>query len=492
MQTRTGYLYCAACDDFIYTDWLDKLRASVQEEVEGMMKRCTDSAATPLTDNFPARKKRKEELEKRKQLRMSASNPSTVLSEPKGLYNLGQSCYLSVILQAIAHNPHVTDYFLENEHKPKHCAEESCVACALNESLKQLLITEDKEGHAPVGLLHTSWLNSPVSWPPYFSPENNHSAHSQSLAGYGQQDAHEYFQFILNQLHESSGFDSPQGANDCACIAHKTFSGRLRSTVSCLTCGTLSVTFDPIVDISLDIRQEISRSTPATPLSLLDCIRNFASPERLPAVEGYLCESDECKRTAQIVTKHLTFKKLPATLCIHIKRYKIEGRVNSANKRLHRVEFPLELNMLPYTSREQDGYWKNSTPYSKWLLATDIYDRELMIDEVISRSSSESSGQSHGWYDLSSMIVHQGNLEGGHYVIYCKEGGQWLEFNDHKVTHVLEDIVLHMNPYMMFYEQRDKSGAVEPEIESDPEVESEPEEIEPEIEFESDLINWDG
>lgn len=128
-----------------------------------MMKRYTVTAAKPLTDNFPARKKRKEELEKRKQLRMSTSNPLIVFSEPKGVYNLGQSCYLSVILQAIAHNPHVTTYFLQNEHKAKHCASESCIACALNESLKQLLIVDGKEGHAPVGLLYRSWLNDSVS-----------------------------------------------------------------------------------------------------------------------------------------------------------------------------------------------------------------------------------------------------------------------------------------------------------------------------------------
>lgn len=170
MQTRTGYLYCATCDDFIFTHWLDKLRASIHEEFEGMTNRYTVTAATPLTDNLLARKKRKQELEKRKELKMSFSNPRTVFSEPKGLYNLGQSCYLSVILQAIAHNPHVTGYFLENEHKPKHCAIDTCVACALHDSLKQLLITEGKEGHAPVGLLYKSWLKSPVSWPSLLLP----------------------------------------------------------------------------------------------------------------------------------------------------------------------------------------------------------------------------------------------------------------------------------------------------------------------------------
>lgn len=158
METRTGNLYCAACDDFIFTQWLEQLRYNIQEEFQGMMKRYPVSVATPLIDNFTAKQKHKER-------RMSSSRPQlTVYSAPKGVNNLGHSCYLSVILQAMAHNPHMTDHVLRTEHKPKHCASEACVACSLTESLKQLLITEKKEGHAPVSLLHTSWVNNTVSW----------------------------------------------------------------------------------------------------------------------------------------------------------------------------------------------------------------------------------------------------------------------------------------------------------------------------------------
>lgn len=103
---------------------------------------------------------------------MSSSRPPrTVYSAPKGVNNLGHSCYLSVILQAMAHNPHMTDHVLRNENKPKHCASESCVPCSLTELLKQLLITEKKEEHAPVSLLHTSWVNNTVSWPSLLLPK---------------------------------------------------------------------------------------------------------------------------------------------------------------------------------------------------------------------------------------------------------------------------------------------------------------------------------
>ena len=39
-------------------------------------------------------------------------------------------------------------------------------------------------------------------------------------------------------------------------------------------------------------------------------------------------------------------------------------------------------------------------------------------------------------YRLYSVIIHSGNLEGGHYYAYCKEGEEWMEFNDSTVQSV--------------------------------------------------------
>lgn len=112
---------------------------------------------SPQIDNFTAKQKHKER-------RMSSSRPPrSVYSVPESVDNLGHSCYLNVILQAMAHNPHMKDHEIRNEQKPKHCASEACVACSLTESLKQLLNTEEKDGHAPVNLLHTSWESNTVS-----------------------------------------------------------------------------------------------------------------------------------------------------------------------------------------------------------------------------------------------------------------------------------------------------------------------------------------
>lgn len=64
------------------------------------------------------------------------------------------------------------------------------------------------------------------------------------------------------------------------------------------------------------------------------------------------------------------------------------------------------------------------------------------------------SPSSKGWYDLSSVVVHLGTMQGGHYIIFCKRGGQWLRFDDHKVTVVGETAVLAVDPYLLFYVTR--------------------------------------
>src|ERR1700760_1497538 len=83
--------------------------------------------------------------------------------------------------------------------------------------------------------------------------QNTDQAH---LAGYKQQDAHEFLQFILNSIHSTNGGTFDQ---DCPCFVHKTFGGKLQSTVTCDKCKTTSITSDPFLDLSLDLRAQIKK-----------------------------------------------------------------------------------------------------------------------------------------------------------------------------------------------------------------------------------------
>lgn len=108
---------------------------------------------------------------------------------------------------------------------------------------------------------------------------------SSDLAGYAQQDAHEFFISALNQIHAKSPsnssllvvliwiqFTAPamcgsdadvffllpcalaSKLHHCSCVIHKTFAGVLQSDVTCLNCANVTSAFDPILDISLDLR----------------------------------------------------------------------------------------------------------------------------------------------------------------------------------------------------------------------------------------------
>jgi ubiquitin carboxyl-terminal hydrolase 22/27/51 len=61
------------------------------------------------------------------------------------------------------------------------------------------------------------------------------------------------------------------------------------------------------------------------------------------------------------------------------------------------VQFPLQLNMLPYTNRARGLDPKESLSYE------------------LARSCT---------YDLLSVVVHVGEIDTGHYLAYCRVGDQ--------------------------------------------------------------------
>ena len=205
------------------------------------------------------------------------------------------------------HNPLMRNYFLASRHDSSECQLENCTGCAMTTSFTDMLATEKIDGHGPVELLSKSWKNSP------------------DLSGYRQQDAHEFFQALLDHLHSSEVHSKERVSKNCSCIYHQTFFGRLRSTVTCLKCKNVTTAEDPIVDLSLDLRSQVKRrkmdpklTNIEEPLELSACLKSFTSPEKL-SPDAYTCRSSDCGGTHQRSRKHFTIKRLPPTLCIQLK-----------------------------------------------------------------------------------------------------------------------------------------------------------------------------
>ncbi len=93
----------------------------------------------------------------------------------------------------------------------------------------------ERAPYAPYKLLYTVWQQS------------------RHLAGYSQQDAHEFFIALLDGLHLHCG-KSVHAGQACDCIIHRIFTGSLQSDVTCSRCKSVSTTIDPLWDVSLDIR----------------------------------------------------------------------------------------------------------------------------------------------------------------------------------------------------------------------------------------------
>jgi ubiquitin carboxyl-terminal hydrolase 22/27/51 len=118
------------------------------------------------------------------------------------------------------------------------------------------------------------------------------------IAGYSQQDAHEYFISLLDEIHKTSGGVMV----NCNCIIHRTFGGLLQSDLTCTKCKHHSFTNDPFLDLSLEIKSSCK---------LTDCLNEYTVSETL----RYECK--QCGHSE--ATKELSLKSLPPLLSIQLK-----------------------------------------------------------------------------------------------------------------------------------------------------------------------------
>jgi ubiquitin carboxyl-terminal hydrolase 22/27/51 len=128
-------------------------------------------------------------------------------------------------------------------------------------------------------------------------------------------------QFILNTLHLANGGSTDSDSEDCKCVVHQTFYGKLSSTVTCDSCRNVTTAQDPYMDLSLDIKNQSKKRKAhvdkgdETPLDLRDCLERFTAREKLGSAD-YTCRNCDSPQNA---TKQLSIKRLPPVLAVHLK-----------------------------------------------------------------------------------------------------------------------------------------------------------------------------
>ena len=247
MDMQRGEIYCFACNDMVYDVRIEEERASLLQHIAlGSDEAATATAAKRARvhgDSVGCKKITKHCVPRRLEwvpthLQIQTLKEQAAPPEPeggiaglRGLYNLGNTCFLNCVLQGLVHNPGIRDYFLGDYHNRHRCRlrrEQAgqqdfvCMGCEMDRLVDECF-QGSKAAYTPHSFLFGMWKSS------------------QHLAGYEQQDAHECFISLLDALQESCKHDlESENVHENVDLMQHLFRGFMRSDVRCLECGARS------------------------------------------------------------------------------------------------------------------------------------------------------------------------------------------------------------------------------------------------------------
>ncbi|XP_071761195.1 ubiquitin carboxyl-terminal hydrolase 42 [Centroberyx gerrardi] len=297
-----------------------------------------------------------------------------------GLQNMGNTCFLNSALQCLSYTPPLTNYMLTREHS-KTCHEPGfCMMCTMQNHIIQVFANSGNV-IKPIGVL-------------------NELKRIAKHFRYGsQEDAHEFLRYTVDAMQKSclpgTKLDRQTQATS---FIHQVFGGYLRSRVKCLNCKAVSDTFDPFLDVTLEIK---------TAPSVTKALEQFVKPEQLDGENAYKCT--KCKKMVT-ASKRFTIHRSSNVLTISLKRF-----ANfSGGKITKDVRYPEYLDLRPFMSQSQG---------------------EPQV------------------YGLYAVLVHSGfSCHAGHYFCYIKaSNGQWYQMNDSSVSVTDIRSVLNQQAYVLFY-----------------------------------------
>ena len=202
------------------------------------------------------------------------------------------------------------------------------------------------------------------------------------------------------------------------------FGGYLRSQVRCTKCKYKSNTYDPFLDLSLEVSGKKIKS-------LQGALSEYTRKETLDAANKWKCSG--CKKHV-CPTKQLTIFRPPLTLCIQLKRFSFGGGFGGF---MHYQGF---------------GHFAGKGMGMK---GGSKVQKQIEFPSTLKLPLSDGRKCE---YLLTGVVVHiGGSATSGHYTAFVRRSGkqgktQWLNMDDSFVETVSEKTVLrNKDAYVLFY-----------------------------------------
>jgi len=174
----------------------------------------------------------------------------------------------------------------------------------MDDIFQDFYAVESTNGYTAANILSGFWISDKKAF--------------ENLVTTKEQDAHEFFQFLAEELHERNGDGKrPEVGSEhsCNCVIHQIFYGKMLTTTTCQKCNTSTDAVQSFLDLSLGLEslsQKRKKGDPK-PLTLRECLdAEYIKSDKCE----YRCQ--EC-RTSQQARRRTSIKCLPNVLAIHLK-----------------------------------------------------------------------------------------------------------------------------------------------------------------------------
>lgn len=439
LTSNSFEIYCYSCDDMTTAD--EKLSSSL---------------SATLNSTAVSHVKREQSLLELEQLRPNIIeeglvNQNDLIPDTNsiGIKNLGNSCYISVILQMLFHSsnfPLDLSHFYVCFKNPISCFECQTIKIANFISNSSNLTSEFISEISPISFRRLLMKELP------------------SLAGTStQQDAAEFFQaFFLNISTKMSTFKY---------LKNNYFPLSTRTAIECTECDyqntqIISDDYSPLIVLPKEnssISNAILKFFKKGPSESVFCSKcnlssvitySYLATSALPQfllVQLYIFDTDENKQLVKVPLDLSSF-----TIDFEFSSNILTLQPNKCNLSVENIPNFNELLGFGFSEHQiRTAIDKVDNPKDinlviDWICSNPV-DRENTFTDQ--KEDSTTITQPNSMYKLSAIICHRGkSVHCGHYYALIKEpSGQWLLFDDEKVSKIDNYMPYFPSAYLLLY-----------------------------------------